>query len=67
MLANPNRESPFYGLVTNSSNFRFIKLQNTHPPEYRLSDELLFDRGDDLGQVLQVLKRFQQGLNGLGT
>ena len=67
MLANPNRESPLYGLVTNGSNFRFIKLQNTHPPEYRLSDELLFDRGDDFGQVLQVLRRFQQGLDGLGS
>lgn len=62
MLANPNGEAPVYGLVTNGSNFRFIKLQNSRPPDYALSDELLFDRGDDFSQVLQVLKKLQVGV-----
>ncbi len=59
VLASPNGEAPVYGLVTNGSNFRFIKLNLAHPPSYALSDELLFDRGDDLAQVLQFLKRLQ--------
>ncbi len=57
MLASPNREVPTFGLVTNGSNFRFLKLHPSQPPAYALSDELLFDRGDDVGQVLQVLKK----------
>lgn len=59
MLANPNGASPVFGLVTNGSNFRFLKLQNTRSPEYALSDELLFDRGDDFGRVLQILRKLQ--------
>ena len=59
MLASPNGEAPVYGLVTNGSNFRFIKLNNSRPPAYALSDELLFDRGDDFAHVLQVLKKLQ--------
>lgn len=59
ILANPNEESPVYGLVTNGSNFRFLKLQNSRTPEYGLSDELLCDRGDDFEQVLRILKKFQ--------
>lgn len=57
MLATPNRETPTFGLVTNGSNFRFLKLHPSRPPAYTLSDELLFDRGNDFGQVLQVLKK----------
>lgn len=59
MLANPNEESPVFGLVTNGSNFRFLKLQNSRPPEYALSDELLCDRGTDFEQVLKILRKFQ--------
>ncbi|NJL47698.1 MAG: restriction endonuclease subunit R [Leptolyngbyaceae cyanobacterium SM2_5_2] len=59
MLVSPNSEAPVYGLVTNGSNFRFIKLNLAYPPSYALSDELLFDRGDDLAQVLQILKTLQ--------
>jgi hypothetical protein len=59
MLANPNGEAPLYGLVTNGSNFRFLKLQNSQPPEYGLSDELLFDRNGDFEQVLRVLKKLK--------
>ncbi|MFH7243992.1 MAG: restriction endonuclease subunit R [Spirulina sp.] len=56
MLANPNGATPVYGLVTNGSNFRLLKLQPSCPPIYALSDELLFDRGDDFDRVLQMMK-----------
>ncbi|TVP63148.1 MAG: hypothetical protein EA342_18380, partial [Leptolyngbya sp. LCM1.Bin17] len=59
MLASLNGDAPVYGLVTNGSNFRFIALENSRPPTYTLSDELLFDRGDDFAPVLQVLKKLQ--------
>lgn len=59
MLANPNETSPTFGLVTNGSNFRFLKLQTSRSPEYALSDELLFDRGHDFEQVLKILRKFQ--------
>ena len=57
MMANPNREKPVFGLVTNGSNFRFIKLTKLDVPKYALSDELKIDRGEDLYNVLGVLKR----------
>lgn len=60
MLASPNEGSAVYGLVTNGSNFRFLKLQSSHPPEYALSDELLFDRSHDFEQVLQVLRKLKK-------
>lgn len=56
-LATPNGDRPTYGLVTNGSNFRFLKLHPSRPPAYPLSDELLLDRGYDFGQALQVLKK----------
>lgn len=57
MMANPNPEKPVFGLVTNGSNFRFIKLTKQDVPQYALSDEFKIDRGDDLYNVLRVLKR----------
>lgn len=57
MMANPNSEKPVFGLVTNGSNFRFIKLSTADVPKYALSDEFKIDRGDDLYNVLGVLKR----------
>lgn len=60
MLSSPNAASAVYGLVTNGSNFRFLKLQSSPSPEYALSDELLFDRNHDFEQVLQVLRKLQK-------
>lgn len=57
MMANPNPEKPTFGLVTNSSNFRFIKLTKQGTPQYALSDQFTLDRGDDLYNVLSILKR----------
>ncbi len=67
MMANPNPEKPAFGLVTNGSNFRFIKLTKQGTPQYALSDEFMIERGDDLYNVLSILKRIGalllQGLN----
>ena len=67
MMANPNPEKPAFGLVTNGSNFRFIKLTKQGTSQYALSDQFTLDRGDDLYNVLSILKRIGalllQGLN----
>lgn len=57
MMANPNPDQPTFGLVTNGSNFRFIKLIKQDTPHYALSDEFTLDRGNDLYNVLRILKR----------
>jgi hypothetical protein len=58
MMANLNREQPAFGMVTNGSNFIFIKLTKQDTPQYALSDEFTLRRGNDLYSVLSVLKRF---------
>jgi hypothetical protein len=57
MMANPNPDKTAFGLVTNGSNFLFIKLMKQDPPKYALSDEFTLRRGNDLYSVLRVLKR----------
>lgn len=58
MLASPNPEKPAFGLVMNGSEFLFVKLVQSDVPEYGLSNGfLLLNRGNDLYQVLQILKR----------
>ncbi len=57
MMANPNPDKPAFGLVTNGSNFRFIKLTKQDTPQYALSDEFIIDRRNDLYIVLSILKR----------
>ena len=56
MLDNPNPEQPIFGLVTNGSNFIFIKLMK-QPPLYALSDEFTLRRANDLDIVLSILKQ----------
>ena len=57
MLANPNREKDVYGMVTNGSNFIFLKLSWLDKPIYGISDEYTLMRHDnDLYQILQILK-----------
>ena len=57
MLANPNREKDVYGMVTNGSNFIFLKLSWRDKPIYGISDEYTLMRHDnDLYQILQILK-----------
>jgi hypothetical protein len=58
MMATPHPQQPAYGLVTNGSEFRFIKLTVQQPPQYGLSDLLTLQRRtNDLYSVLAVLKR----------
>ncbi len=61
MSANPNPEQPTFGLVTNGSHFRFIKLVSAKPKQYALSTELSIHREtNELYLVLAVLQRFVQ-------
>jgi hypothetical protein len=60
MLANPNTDRPTFALVTNGSNFIFIKLSKQGTPQYATSYEFTLRRGDDLYTVLKILKRLAQ-------
>ncbi|HBL61024.1 MAG TPA: restriction endonuclease subunit R [Cyanobacteria bacterium UBA8803] len=62
MLANPNPEKPLFGLVTNGSNFIFLKFVKQEVPYYALSDEFTLRRGNDLYTVLAILKHLGQVL-----
>jgi hypothetical protein len=57
MLATPEKSQPIYGLVTNGSNFTFLKLAFGASPQYAQSDVFDIERGDDLMRVLQILKQ----------
>jgi hypothetical protein len=58
MLDNPDPEKPIFGLVTNGSNFIFIKLIKQERLLYALSDEFTLRRANDLYIVLKILKQF---------
>lgn len=61
MLASPHPEKPVFGLITNGSSFRFVKLLKQPSPRYALSKVFdLLNPGNDLYQVLQILKRLGQ-------
>jgi hypothetical protein len=61
MLAAPNREWPLFGMVTNGSNFVFLKLMH-QPPRYARSSEFVLERRDDLAIVLQILKQVAKAI-----
>lgn len=55
LLARPERERPGYGLVTNGSEFLFVKQWGS---EYGLSNLWsMVNEGSELGRVLQLLRR----------
>jgi hypothetical protein len=58
MLAAPQTARSLYGLVTNGSNFVFLKLVRQDVPRYARSHEFILEQGEDLETVLQILKRF---------
>lgn len=63
MLASPSLDKPAFGLVTNGSDFIFIKLTQQGTPKYALSDALtLWKRDNDLYRILSVLKRLGEFL-----
>jgi hypothetical protein len=57
MLSNPNRDKPTFGLLTNGSNFRFLKLIKQDTPQYALSYEFVIDRAQDFYEVFRIFKR----------
>lgn len=58
MLANPKRDQPSFGLITNGSSFVFVKLVKGQTPQYALSRVFsILSPGNELYSVLSILKR----------
>ncbi len=61
MLANPNRDRPTFGMLTNGSSFLFAKVSQLPIPQSALSDVfVLRRRQNELYDVLKILKRLVQ-------
>jgi predicted type IV restriction endonuclease len=60
MLANPTPTHPLYGMVTNGSNFVFLKCLQQNEPEYARSKTFDLEEGTDLEHVLKILKRLAE-------
>jgi hypothetical protein len=62
-LKNEPRTNPLYGMVSNGSNFVFLKMVLLDgAPVYAMSDELLLARDSDRIQILQILKQLGRSL-----
>lgn len=58
MLADPHKNTPTFGLITNGVNFSFIKLVREGNPKYALSDEFVIrNQANELYKILKILKR----------
>ena len=58
MMTTPHPDKPAFGLATNGSEFRFLKLTQQPTPQYGLSDLLTLQRrNNDLYAVLSILKQ----------
>jgi hypothetical protein len=61
MLADPNPETPTFGMISTGANFSFVKLVRGETPQYALSPEFVIrNPGNELYRVLQILKRLSQ-------
>ena len=60
MLAAPKRSFPLYGLVTNGTDFVFLKLLFQEFPRYARSRQFVLGQDHDLNRVLQILKRLAE-------
>jgi len=60
MLATPQRNLPLYGLVTNGTDFVFLKLLFQEVPHYARSRQFVLGQDNDLDRVLQILKRLAE-------
>jgi type I site-specific restriction endonuclease len=61
LLAKPEADKPGFALLTNGGEFLFIKLQGKTSPTYDFSATFsLLNRGNDLSQVLGMLKQIDQ-------
>ena len=57
MLASPQVEMPLYGLVTNGTDFVFLKLLFQDVPRYARSRQFVLGQDHDLERVLQIMKQ----------
>ncbi len=57
MLAAPQAEFPLYGLVTNGTDFVFLKLLFQEVPRYARSRQFVLGQDSDLEWVLQIIKQ----------
>ena len=60
MMGNPHPDRPVFGLVTNGSEFIFLKLQYQDSLKYAESDLFSIKRGNDLYTVVSILKYLAQ-------
>ncbi|GBE93064.1 restriction endonuclease subunit R [Nostoc cycadae] len=60
MLAAPNGNRSRYGLVTNCTDFIFLKLLCQDVPRYGRSRQFILGQDHDLERVLQILKRLAE-------
>jgi hypothetical protein len=61
MLADPNPETPTFGMISTGANFSFVKLVRGEIPQYSLSNQFTISNpANELYRVLQILKRLSQ-------
>lgn len=60
MLAAPQIDRPPYGMVTNGSNFVFLKMVQHPQACYARSKELILDQDQGLERTLQIMKRLAE-------
>ncbi len=63
MLAAPQRDHPVYGLVTNGTDFVFLKLTFDGVPRYGKSRQFVLGQDQDLEQVLKIMKHLAELLS----
>ena len=62
MLAAPRKSLPLYGLVTNGTDFIFLKLVFDPSPRYARSRQFVLGQDRDLEKVLQILKHLANAI-----
>jgi hypothetical protein len=67
MLAAPQKDFPIYGLVTNGTDFVFLKLVFGEVPRYGRSRQFVLGQDHDLEQVLQIMKHLAEILSEEGA
>ena len=60
MMSQLETTGSVFGLITNGREFQFLKLVKQEHPIYGLSHTFSLNRGDDLQQVVQILRHLAQ-------
>lgn len=63
MLAAPRRKAPLYGLVTNGTDFVFLKMVFQDGPRWGRSRQFVLGQDHDLEQVLKIFKHLAEILS----